>query len=93
MLVHDGRGCPDVGSDIQEVALYVVHANIVVVDDIPTNTTYVAGSIKLNAAAQTDGGGDDSADYNVTNATAVTVSVGTLAPGASATITFDVTIN
>ena len=69
--------------------------NVVVVDDIPANTTYTGGTITLNAAAQTDASDSptDESDYNVTNATAITVGVGTLAPGASATITFDVTID
>ena len=66
--------------------------SVVVVDDIPANTTYVAGSITLGAVAKTDAADADEADYNVTNATAVTVNVGTLAAGASATITFDVTV-
>lgn len=70
--------------------------SVVVVDDIPTNTTYFATSITLNAAAQTDADdspGTDNSDYDVTNAGAVTVTIPTLAAGASATITFDVTID
>ncbi len=68
-------------------------ASVVVVDDIPANTTYVAGSITLGAVAKTDAADVDEADYNATNATAVTVNVGALAAGASATITFDVTVD
>lgn len=67
---------------------------IVFVDDIPTNTSYTAGTITLNSTAKTDADDADEADYNVTNAGAVTVSVGTLAAsGGSATITFDVTVD
>lgn len=66
-------------------------------DAIPANTTYVPGSIVLSTAvppAQTDAGGDDAGDYNVTNAGEVTVVIGNLAGGGgTATVTFDVTIN
>lgn len=47
-------------------------------DPIPANTTYVAESITLNAAAQTDADDDpgtDFSDFNVTTAGAVTVAV------------------
>jgi len=67
--------------------------NVVVVDAMPTNTTYVANSITVGGAARTDLVDGDNADYNVTNANAVTVTVGTLGSGASETITFDVTID
>jgi len=70
---------------------------VVVVDDIPANTTYVAESITLGGAAQTDaedsGVPVDNSDWNVTNPGAITVNVGTLGAAASVTITFDVTIN
>lgn len=65
---------------------------IVIVDNIPANTTYTAGTITLNAAGQTDAS-DSPTDESDYNAGVVTVGVGTLAPGALATITFDVTIN
>ncbi|MDH5633378.1 MAG: DUF11 domain-containing protein [Gammaproteobacteria bacterium] len=67
-------------------------AGVTIVDAIPVNTTYVPGSINFGGV-QTDAGGDDASDFNVTNAGAVTVVVGALAAGNSATITFDVTIN
>ena len=63
------------------------------VDTIPANTTYVAASITFNAAAMSDGADADAADHNVTNAGAITVNVGTLIPTATATVTFQVTIN
>jgi uncharacterized repeat protein (TIGR01451 family) len=66
---------------------------VVLTDPVPANTTFFAGSITLNGAGQTDAGGDDAGDHNATTPGAVTVSVGLLAPGASATITFQVTIN
>ena len=69
-------------------------ANVVTVtDNIPANTTFVAGSITLNAASKTDVVDGDEADFNVTTAGAVTVNVGTLIPTATATITFQVIIN
>lgn len=67
--------------------------NVVVVDAMPADTTYTAGTITVGGAGRTDVVDGDNADYNVTNATSVTVNVGNLAAGASLTITFDVTIN
>jgi uncharacterized repeat protein (TIGR01451 family) len=66
---------------------------VVLTDPIPAFTQYVAGSITLNAAGLTDAGFDDAGDVNVTTAGAITVTVGTLGPGASATVTFQVTID
>lgn len=69
-------------------------SSVVMTDPIPTNTAYVTGSITYNGAARGDGTADgDNADYNLTNPGKVTVSVGTLAPAASATMTFQVRIN
>jgi uncharacterized repeat protein (TIGR01451 family) len=66
---------------------------VVLTDPIPANTTYVPGSITLNGVGKTDVGFDDQADFNVTTAGAITVSVGTLAPAGTVTVTFQVTIN
>jgi len=67
---------------------------VVMSDPVPANTTYVAGSITQDAAAKTDVGGDDNADWNATAANTVTVDIGTLAgSGGSTTITFQVTID
>lgn len=68
-------------------------ANAVVTDPVPANTTYVAGSITLNAVSKTDAADADEADQGVTTPGAVTVNAGTLVPTATATITFKVTIN
>jgi len=69
-------------------------ANVTLVDSIPANTTYVAGTITLGGAAQTDVGGDDASDFNVTNAGAVTSVIGALiATIGTQTVTFDVTVN
>ena len=67
--------------------------SVVVVDTMPANTTYVAGTITYATVARTDADDGDNSDYNVTNATSVTANVGTLNAGANVTITFDVTIN
>lgn len=60
---------------------------------MPNNATYAAGSIVFNAVAQTDASGDDSADYGVTTASAVTVNAGTIAPTDYVTIVYDVTVD
>ncbi len=69
--------------------------NVEMVDDIPANTTFVAGTLYLGAVQLTDGtAGDDEGDYNLTNVGAVTVAVVTVAQGGgSITVTFDVTID
>ena len=60
-------------------------------DNIPNNTTYVAGSMTLNAGVLTDAGSDDAGTFT---GTAVNVNAGTVnASGGSATVTFRVTIN
>jgi len=66
---------------------------VILTDPVPANTTYVPGSITLGGVGKTDIGLDDEADFNATTAGAVTVAIGTLVPGASATVTFQVTID
>jgi len=67
---------------------------VVLTDPIPANTTYQAGTITYNAAARTDGGDADNADYNVSNPGQITVAIGALAAsGGTATVTFRVQIN
>ena len=68
-------------------------SGVVLTDPEPANTTYVANSITQDAASRTDGTGDDNADFGGTTAGAVTVDIGTLAAGASTTITFQVSID
>jgi len=67
--------------------------SVQVVDYIPTNTTYEAGTIYLDTVLKTDGGPDDECDYNITNAGAVTCDVGTVAPAATGSVEFSVTID
>jgi uncharacterized repeat protein (TIGR01451 family)/MYXO-CTERM domain-containing protein len=73
--------------------------NTVITDALPTGLTYVAGSLKIGATSVTDIAADDAGEFasgtitarvgSGANATAG----GTLAPGASATITFRVTVS
>jgi uncharacterized repeat protein (TIGR01451 family) len=78
----------------------VAATSVTLVDQPPANTTYVPASITLNpdgsgAVAQTDANdpATDKSDWNITNAGKVTVLIPTLAIGATATITFNITIN
>ena len=63
-------------------------------DNIPVNTTYVPGTLQLNAAALTDAADVDAGDYLATPAARVRVTLGNLnLASGSQTITFAVTIN
>lgn len=66
--------------------------SVVITDAIPANTTYVPGSITVDAVTMTDANDGDVANYNVSVAGAVRVNVGTIATGATSTVTFDVTL-
>jgi len=68
--------------------------NVIVTDNIPTNTTFKASSITLDTVSKTDASDADEADYNVTSAGAVTVEAGTISSGGgSSVITFQVTVD
>jgi len=68
--------------------------NVIITDAIPANTTYVSNSLTLNAAALSDGAGDDEGDFNITNTNNITVDLGNLTNASgNQTITFAVTIN
>jgi uncharacterized repeat protein (TIGR01451 family) len=69
--------------------------NLVITDPIPANTTYLANSITLDGAPQTDAvdPGTDNTDFGITNANTVTVSLGNVAAPATHVITFKATIN
>lgn len=62
--------------------------SVVVADAIPTNTTYVPGTITLNGVAVADG-----TAYSAGPPATVSVTSASLAAGATATVTFRVTIN
>ncbi len=70
--------------------------NVLVTDSIPGNTTYVFSSMTLNGGGLTDASDSptDEADFNITNASAITVGLGNVvAGGAADVVTFDVVIN
>lgn len=67
--------------------------NVSVVDMIPTDTSYVPGTLTLGGSALTDADDADEGDYNVTNTGGVTVVLSSIAPAATATLTFDVTVD
>lgn len=70
--------------------------NVAVTDDIPTNTTYVAGSITVNTVAKTDAVDAEAApacDFNSTNPGGIHCGLGSLTGVTSNTVTFQVTIN
>lgn len=66
-------------------------SNVTITDPLPSNVTFVSGTLKLNGSSLTDGTGDDAGDFS---AGAVHVSLPTLpASGGTTTATFDVTVN
>ena len=79
--------------------------DVVIVDHIPANTTYVPGSIRIGpvggsydtATPQTDADDSDNADYSVTIPDAITVNWGNAepepAPSGSSIIYFQVRVN
>jgi uncharacterized repeat protein (TIGR01451 family) len=77
--------------------------NSIVTDPIPTNSTYVAGSLQItsgaNTGAKTDAAGDDQAQFTGTSVVfrvgtgATSASGGTINPGESTTFKFRVQVN
>ncbi|MGE0115690.1 MAG: hypothetical protein AB7T07_12515 [Steroidobacteraceae bacterium] len=68
---------------------------VTLTDNIPTNTTYVANSMKLGATALTDAAdADGGATTGAPTVTSITVNAGTVAAaGGTATVKFRVTVN
>jgi uncharacterized repeat protein (TIGR01451 family) len=63
-------------------------------DNIPANTTYVPGTLRLNSAALSDGADADAGDFSTVPNARVRVQLGTLTQASgSQTIQFAVTIN
>jgi uncharacterized repeat protein (TIGR01451 family) len=63
-------------------------------DNIPANTTYVPGTLRLNSAALSDGADIDAGDYQAAPTPRVRVTLGNLTQASgSLTIEFAVTIN
>ena len=67
--------------------------HIVLTNPIPSNTTYVPGSMAIMGSSRTDASDGDSSDYNITAAGAVTFTWGDAPAGASGTLTFQVQVN
>jgi uncharacterized repeat protein (TIGR01451 family) len=65
-------------------------SGLAITDGVPTNTTYVSGSITLGGVGQTDAADADAGSFA---ANQVSVSLGTIAGGNSRTVTFRTTIN
>ena len=69
-------------------------ANAVFSDNIPANTTYVPGTLRLNSTLLSDGAADDAGEFSSTPAARVRVTLGTLTQASGTqTIQFAVTIN
>jgi uncharacterized repeat protein (TIGR01451 family) len=69
-------------------------ASSVFADNIPANTTFVPGTLRLNTGVLTDGADADAGDYAATPTARVLVALGTLTQASgSQTIQFAVTIN
>lgn len=67
---------------------------VTLTDSIPTNTTYVANSMKLGAASLTDVADADGGSTTGAPVTSITVNAGTVAAaGGTATVKFRVTVN
>lgn len=74
--------------------------SFVVSDKIPTGTTYVPGSLKINAASVSDGIGDDTGEYDAASQTlfsrlgqgATSSQGGRIDIDATATVTFEVVV-
>ena len=68
--------------------------NAVFTDDIPANTTYVPGSLQLNALALSDGADADAGEYVAAAPAHLRVALGTLTTASGPqTVTFAVIIN
>jgi uncharacterized repeat protein (TIGR01451 family) len=68
--------------------------NAVFADNIPANTTYVPGTLRLNAALLSDGADADAGDYAATPTARVRVALGPLTTASGPqTVTFSVVIN
>jgi uncharacterized repeat protein (TIGR01451 family) len=65
-------------------------SNLVVTDPIPADTTYKPGSLKLNGTGLTDQTGDDAGQAG---SSGISVNLGTMASGASRTVTFSVIVD
>jgi uncharacterized repeat protein (TIGR01451 family) len=68
--------------------------DFVVIDALPSNTTYKSGTISTSAfGAQTDAADGDKCNFGVSNANSVTCNLGTLSAGGGGTVQYAITIN
>ena len=67
-----------------------VATSVVISDDVPTNTTYETGSMKIGASSKTDVSDGDGATQS---GNAVIFEIPQLGPGGSTTVSFQSTIN
>jgi len=68
--------------------------NVAIADNIPANTTYVAGSITRNGSAVTDSSSDgDNGQANGSPATSIAVTIANVAAAGTGNVKFRVTIN
>lgn len=65
-------------------------SGLAITDNIPADTSYIAGSITLGGVAQSDAVDVDAGDYNGTR---INVALGTVAGGQTRTVTFRTTID
>jgi hypothetical protein len=59
---------------------------LVITDSLPANTSYTAGSLRLNGTGLTDAVDGDAGDVNVTVPNSVTVNLGNIAGSSPAQI-------
>ncbi len=105
--VADINGGTLVANDVLEYTLQIVNTGddnatlIVLTDSIPSSTSYVSGSMKIDSVAKSDGALDDQAEYSSLSGRvtfrlgtlATSLAGGTLLPGASTTVKFRVRVN
>jgi len=64
--------------------------SVVLTDPIPSDATFVTGSITIDGNSKTDASGDDEAEFS---SNIVTANIGDVAPGGSGTLGFKVKVN
>jgi len=65
--------------------------NLVVTDAIPAGTTYVPGTLTLDAGALSDAADADAG--TASDASGISVTLGSVAAGSNRSVTFDVTVD
>jgi len=105
--VTDTNGAPVLAGETLTYSVRVANTGtlaatgVTVVDTLPSNTTFVTGSIQLDVdgagptapVAQTEAQDADAGDFNVSSAGAVTVTLDAVAPGSEALVSFSVQVS